>query len=384
MSCPATGIKDFPIQNNVTITQTLNDSIFEPSTLEIQWGKRGTVPTFEQQNFLSEGVFQWGDQTTTLRLKSNLYRLKAVKLSEQLHQSFLLPEDKGLCIGEIVMIFESTTALIEKFVFLCIPILNKSTGSLSPYLESIRQDRLPGRPIGLNELMSSDKKYTSYSTCLQQVKEGKTTAVQAFVAVFTGGLFYPQNNLREVLRKMRAFSNLTSPPPLGTLVEGILPRTGNTLYLIANENDYKNFLRRSEMASSLDLSVDAGKRVDTTDSYKCVPLKPDENVKDNRIVIDTDKGIPLSQVLQEKQDEEGESKITPGMVERMIAAILGTAAGIFILSVLAYIFSLVTSENADTNFPWFVMKTKDMLPMVFVSMIVGIIGFLIGFFTSTT
>ena len=384
MSCPATGIKDFPIQNNVTITQTLNDSVFEPSTLEIQWGKRGTVPTFEQQNFLSEGVFQWGDQTTTLRLKSNLYRLKAVKLSEQLHQSFLLPEDKSLCIGEIVMIFESSTALIEKFVFLCIPILNKTTASLSPYLESIRQDRLPGRPIGLNELMSSDKKYTSYSTCLQQVKEGKTTAVQAFVAVFTGGLFYPQNNLREVLRKMKAFNNLTSPPPLGTLVEGVLPRTGNTLYLIANENDYKNFLRRSEIASSLDLSVDAGKRVDTTDSYKCVPLKPDENVKDNRIVIDTDKGIPLSQVLQEKQDEAGESKITPGMVERMIAAILGTAAGIFILSVLAYIFSLVTSENADTNFPWFIMKTKDMLPMVFVSMIVGIIGFLIGFFTSTT
>jgi hypothetical protein len=71
-------------------------------------------------------------------------------------------------------------------------------------------------------------------------------------------------------------------------------------------------------------------------------------------------------------------------VERMIAVVLGTAAGIFILSIIAYFFSLYTSENADPAWPWLLERTRDLMPMIFVSMVVGIIGFLIGFFTNTT
>jgi hypothetical protein len=88
-------------------------------------------------------------------------------------------------------------------------------------------------------------------------------------------------------------------------------------------------------------------------------------------------------VLDEKEAEQGLGKITPGMVERMIAAVLGTAAGLFILSIFAYIFTRVTSDDTATNFPWLVDQTKNLLPMVFVSMVFGVIGFLIGFFTST-
>ena len=93
MSCPATGIKDFPIQNNVTVTQTLNQSIFEPSSLEVQWAQRGTVPAF-QQNAFTEGVLNSGGQTTTLRLRGNTYTLKLVKLAEPQHKSFLVDAEK--------------------------------------------------------------------------------------------------------------------------------------------------------------------------------------------------------------------------------------------------------------------------------------------------
>jgi uncharacterized membrane protein required for colicin V production len=72
------------------------------------------------------------------------------------------------------------------------------------------------------------------------------------------------------------------------------------------------------------------------------------------------------------------------MVERMIAILLGTAAGIFILSVLAYLFSRVTSDTSEPQWVWLTMQTRNLLPMIFVSMVVGVIGFLIGFFTSTT
>jgi hypothetical protein len=292
--------------------------------------------------------------------------------------------DKESVNGEVVLVFESPTALTERYLFLCIPLLNKSTTSYSPYLEGIRQDRLSGRPVGLDDVLPSSKEYVSYSTCLRLVEQNKSTPVQAAVIVFWRGLPYPSSQLRDVCRKMKITPPLNAPPRLESLVQGLIPKSETTLFLISSEEVYKQYLRSSELPSSSSRFTDVGTRTDSTDSYKCVPLKPDETVKDNRILIDTDKGVPLSQVLKEKQEEQGEGKITPGMVERMIAAILGTAIGIFVLSVIAYIFSRVTSENTDTSFPWFLGKVKDLVPMVLVSMVVGIIGFLIGFFTSTT
>ena len=382
MSCPATGVREFTILNNVTITDVLNQSIFEASTLDVQWAKRGTVPTF-QQNYLNEGIYSSGEQTTTLRIRGNQYSLKIVKISEPLNTTLVSTDKNTPILAEITMVFSSSSAITEKFVFLCIPIFNRTPNSLSPYLEAIRQDRLPGRPIGLNDLLPTSKKYTTYTTCLHQVTGGTTNPVQAIVLVFTGGLSYPKAEFNEILKKMKDFQpSLQQAPPLGALLDGLMPRVGTSLFLISTENDYKTFLRTSELSGQSKDS--SGQRVDSTDSYKCVPLNPDQTVKNNRLIIDTDKGIPLTQVLKEKTEEQGEAKITPGMVERMIAIVLGSAAGIFILSILAYIFSRVTSDTTDESFPWLMDKTKDLLPMVFVSMVVGIIGFLIGFFTSTT
>jgi hypothetical protein len=243
-------------------------------------------------------------------------------------------------------------------------------------------DRLSGRPVGLDDLLPSSKEYVSYSTCLRLVQSNSSTPVQAAVIVFWNGLPYPF--LRDICSKMKKTPPITSPPRLESLVQGLIPKSETTLFLVTSEEVYKNYLRSSELTSTTSRITTDGKRTDSTDSYKCVPLKPDENVKNNRIIIDTDKGVPLSQVLKEKEQEQGEGKITPGMVERMIAVVLGTAIGIFVLSVFAYIFSQVTSETSGTSFPWFMGKVKDMVPMVFVSIVVGIIGFLIGFFTSTT
>lgn len=381
-------MKNFPIQNNVTVSQSLNQSIFEAPSLEIQWAKRGTVPAFTQNNF-TEGIYNSAEQTTTLRLRGNLYTLQFARLVQPQHKSFLSAQDKNLCNGEIVMLFESGGALTEEFVFLCIPLLNKATTILSPYLEAIRQDRLPGKPISLDTLLPSSKKYTSYTTCLQRTTSNVSSPVQAAVLVFTEGLSYPDAQLKEVLKKMKDFivksgqlapRYLTTPPALGPLIKGLVAMTGSS-FLIQSETEYRNYLRTSELTFQ---GQSSNRRTDSTDAYKCVPLKPDQDVKNNQIIIDTDKGVPLSQILKEKTDEQGQGQgqITPGMVERMIAAILGTAAGIFILSVIAYLFSRVTSDDSYENFPWFVDRTKDMLPMVFISIVVGIVGFLIGFFTS--
>jgi hypothetical protein len=388
MSCPATGIRDFPIQNNVTVTETLNQSIFEEASIEVQWAKRGTVPSFKYQGYFTEGIYGSDGQSTSLRFRGINYTLQFAKLVKAQHTGFLSPELKPLAIGEIIMGFVSPTALTEKYVIFSIPILNKTHSSISAYLESIRQDKLPGRPIGLDELLPFSKDYTSYTTCLQQVTSGNTTAVQANVLVFRKGLLYPKGFLDEVVKKINIpgpngrVVNSIIPPDLGSLPEGLMVKTNTTAFSISTEDQYRSYLRSSALLES-DKRIPGGRRVDSTDAYKCVPLNPDKMVKDKRLVIDTDKGVPLSQVLDEKKEDSGEAQITPGMVERMIAVILGTVAGIFILAVVAYLFSRVTSQNADIAFPWILDKTQHLLPIVFVSLIVGVIGFLIGFFTST-
>jgi hypothetical protein len=387
MSCPATGIRNFPILNNVPVTEALNESIYEEPSIEIQWAKRGTVPSFPSVNFFNEGMYNSGGQSTSLRFHGMTYTLQFVKLSKALHTGFLSADLKPLAIGEIVMGFLSPSALTEKYVLLSIPIVNKSHSSISAYFESIRNDKLPGRPIGLDELLPFKKQYISYTTCLQQVTSGNSTAVQATVLVFQKGLLYPKSFLDEVVKKINipgpngSVVHSTIPPDLGSFPDGLLPKTNIPSFLISTDAEYRSYLRFSELLEGSNKKP-GDRRTDSIDSYKCVPLKPDQDVKNNRLIIDTDKGVPLSQVLAEKKEEAGEAKITPGMVERMIAVVLGTAAGIFILSVFAYLFSRVTSDDSYENFPWFIDRTKDMLPMVFVSIVVGIVGFLIGFFTS--
>jgi hypothetical protein len=121
-------------------------------------------------------------------------------------------------------------------------------------------------------------------------------------------------------------------------------------------------------------------RVDSTDAYKCVPLIPDENVKDGKIIVDTEKGELLSQVLKDRSDDDnsGQGGLSPADVERTIAIVLGIAIGIFALSVLAYAITLATTGNAGPAWPWIREQFSKMTPYGFTTLIIGIICMLIG------
>lgn len=109
-------------------------------------------------------------------------------------------------------------------------------------------------------------------------------------------------------------------------------------------------------------------------------MNPDQNVRDGKIVIDTDKGVPLSQVLSEKIDSDTPSgSITPGDVEKIVAILVGTVLGVFVLSIIAYIITIYTSKNALDNWPWLRLQTSSLLPITMVAILMGGMGFAIGF-----
>jgi len=365
MSCPETGLKGFPIKIGFPIPSTLNPSIAEDLILDIQWGTKSVAPRFSGSQ-LEEGDANNTGSQTSLRIQGTQYYLRSVQLCQPLHTSFLEPSIKDSCRAELVFVFSSSGA----YATLCVPLLAGSTTEPSKYLEALRQDMLPGKPISLNTLLPNDLHYIHYTTCLTQIQSQQTVARNLRVLVFTAGLIYPDASITEIKRKIGSFPSIVLPDTLQ-------PGTPKN---IGSDTDYKGFFRYGLYTPSKSNSGDSRIRIDSTDAYKCVPLLPDQNVKDGQIKVDTENGELLSQVLKENDDQAASaSGPTPADVEKLIAIFFGISLGIFILIILAYVISLYTGTSTEKH-PWLFleMKIKETTPTYFIAMLVGIIGFVIG------
>jgi len=364
MSCPETGLKGFPVQVTFPIPSTLNPSIAEDLILDIQWGTKSVAPRFSGSQ-LEEGDANNTGSQTSLRIQGTQYYLRSIQICQPLHTSFLNPSLASSSRAELVFVFSSSGA----YAILCVPLLAGSTTEPSKYLEALRQDMLPGKPISLNTLLPSDLHYTHYTTCLTQIQSQQTVARNLRVLVFTEGLIYPDASITEIKRKIGSFPSVTLPD---TLQLGTPKKIGSDV-------DYKVFFRYGLYTPSRS-SGDSRIRIDSTSAYKCVPLLPDQNVKDGQIKVDTEKGELLSQILKEDDDQAAStSGPTPADVEKLIAIFFGISLGIFILIILAYVISLYTGTSTEKH-PWLFleMKIKETTPTYFIAMLVGIIGFVIG------
>lgn len=365
MSCPETGLKGFPIQVTFPVTTSLNASIAEDKMLDIQWGIKSVAPRFINSQLEEGDVNNTGSQTS-LRIQGIQYYLRSVQLCKPLHTSFLDPSIKDSCRAELVFIFSSSGA----YATLCVPLLAGSTDSPSKYLEALRQEKLPGKPISLDTLFPSDLHYIHYTTCLTQIKSQQTIATNLSVLVFTAGLIYADASITEIKRKLGSLPDVSLPDTLQL----------GTPKKIGSDTDYKGYFRYGLYTPSTSNSGDSRIRIDSTDAYKCVPLLPDQNVKDGQIKVDTEKGELLSQVLKDNDDDQASSSgPTPADVEKLIAIFFGISLGIFILIILAYAISLYTGTSTEPH-PWLFLelKFKEATPTYFIAMLVGIIGFVIG------
>ncbi len=383
--CSTFGIKDFPIVNSVPVVPSLNASIYEEVPLDIQWGPIATAPTF-----ITDGAFAnlgligpiSAASSTTLRLQGNSFSLLSVQLCEPQHKSLLPMSKQMACSGELILSFKAQTDRAENYIFLCVPILAQATATPSAFLEALRLGRLDGKPTSLlTVLPPEDKHYISYSTCLRRTEGARTTTKQARVLVYTAGLRYPNANLTELARK-RSGPSRTNPPvlPAMQMPDSLVKRTESQLTTITTEENYKSLLRYSQYYPTT--RPDSSRyRTDRLESYKCVPLEPSQNIKDGRIVVDTESGELLSQVVKDAESGEvRESKLTPALIEKIIAVIVALVLLAIVLLVLAYILASMTTPNADTFFGIVKQHLGTIAPVVFFSLLLGIVGFLLGVF----
>lgn len=387
--CSPFGIRDFPILNSVAVTPSLNASIYEELPLDIQWGPKATEPTFIQSGqYANLGFIEYLTDftlTTTLRLNGNSFTLISVQLCEPQHKSLLVQAKQSNCAGEIVMVFKTKAALTEAYVILSVPIVTQATSKLSSYLEALRTGQLTGKPTSLETLLPEDKHFISYSTCLERIESAGSSTKQARVFVFTEGLSYPAQNFQEIVNK------IVNPPPEQKVLPAIqLPdnlrdKTQALLFSITTETDYKSLLRYNQYYSKG--QPDSSQyRTDRLESYKCVPLEPSQNVKDGKIIVDTESGELLSQVLEDPQEGQGvkpRPRITPAMVEKVIAICVALVLIAFVFLILAYVVTNMTTPNADSFFGIVVQQRSTIAPILFFSILSGIIFFVLGIFLHT-
>lgn len=368
------------------MTPSLNALIYEEIPLDIQWGPKATEPSFIRDGqYANLGYLEYmgaGASTTTLRLNGNSFSMISVQLCTPQHAT-LLPQDKQRdCSGELVIGFKASNVISEEYLFLCVPILTRSTTTPSIYLEALRQGRLDGKPTSLLSVIPpSDMHYISYSTCLQRREDTKTSTKQARVFVFTEGLNYPAANFTEIARKITAsaVSGRVYLPAI-QLPDGLVDKSQAMLFSITTDTDYKSLLRYSQYYPK-GLPDSSQTRTDNLDSYKCVPLEPSQNVKDGKIIVDTETGELLSQVLKEKEDESGQrTKITPAIVEQIIAVCVAIVLVLFVFLIVAYIITSMTTGNADEFFKVIKQNANVVPPIIFFSVLAGLICFMLGIF----
>lgn len=386
--CSPYGIRDFPIINSVPVTPSLNATIYEELPLDIQWGPKATEPAFiNSGEYANLGFLEYmdsGASTTTLRLNGNSFNLISVQICIPQHASLLTKEKQKDCSGEIVLGFKATNNISESYLFLCIPILTRPTTSPSIYLEALRLGHLDGKPTSLlSVLPPNDQHFISYSTCLQRRESSGTSIKQARVFVFTEGLAYPAANFAEICKKIGIPVPGGPPLPAIQLPDGLMDKTQSTLFSITVEAEYKSLLRYSQYYPKA--PPDSKYREDNLNAYKCVPLEPSKNVKDGKIVVDTESGELLSQVLKDKEEvgEPSKSKITPAIVEKILAVCIAVVLIAFIFLILAYIIASMTTPNADSFFGVIKHHTGTIGPIVFFSTLSGVVCFVLGVFLYT-
>ena len=88
MSCLETGLKGFPIEIKISVTKSLNESIFEDLMMEILWGTKSVTPRFSG-TLLEEGDVNDTGSQTSLRIQGNQYFLRSIQICKPLHTPLL-------------------------------------------------------------------------------------------------------------------------------------------------------------------------------------------------------------------------------------------------------------------------------------------------------
>jgi hypothetical protein len=368
--CTGKVSQSFPIGLGFTPTQEIYDSIQSAFSVEINWAQRTTLPIFSNQAkaLIDESA------DTTARFQGTDYTLVSTQVTNATHNSWILNADaKSSNRLDFLCVFKSRIADTDfPFIFVVIPVISMDSASPeSNYLLALAGLCSDKKTLSVEDVLpSGDKRvFASYTTCLEPNGDN------ALVLVFLNGRYTSLKTTNAIYEV--AGRGPTTPWPSISVPTSISLTTPTSF----TQTQFEKSVRISHL---LTRQLKGGQfRADDTYAYTCVVMDPDKNVKDGKLLIDTNTGnpVPLDKVLAERervrQFEIPVSGLKPGQLEFAIAIFLGSLLGLLIIILIIYAIGRFRPGVTEYIFPdWL----KQMSGISITAILFAFIGFLIGIF----
>jgi len=362
------GNTSFPINPPTASDKALYESVRDTVAVEFNLGPRANAPIFANTD---EARIDEGGSGIYIRYNSLNYKIVQTQITKPQNKKWILSKATAANnVADITMTFKSSSSTADpKYIFVSIPILSQLSTVIDPlYIAALAGQNVNG-PFSLSQCIPSKGDYASYTTCLEPAP------FNAFCIVFYQGLLVNASTLDEMANL--AGNNGTWPafkaPNDVTIIS-----SGYSL----TPDAFRASVRINTVGAAQTTKMSAT-RTDDTSAYQCVPLDPDRDVANGKLIIDTSTGIPqpMTKLLgardSARKDAGGKPPLAPGEMETIIATFLGIILSLALVigGVYAYFWYrdgsldiLNTLPSWVREFPW----------LVFTAVIFCFSGFLIG------
>lgn len=360
-----------------------------PLVMNFQWAMRTSAPLFRDS---FSGVLLEEPTTTVLRHLNRAYTLVKIQFTPPAHQSWVIPATAQPRVKEeIVLSFRTSDRVNENepnTIILVVPVVRTESATPPPYLKSLANPNDMTAQISPRELIpvSQNNLYAYYSLCAQGMAQGDMTQ-HPLVIVFVRGLPLPEALMNSILANLNSanvepsFGNYEPPDGL-VFYSG----TGQTIEETSFPEWVKHAYNLLEPLTLQPTTQVIPKEV-PTDAFKCVPLNPETDIQDGKVIIDPTTGETLKRVQEEREAVKAEAKSTltiAAYTEHVKVGLSTLLAIAFVLLLLFIVYSGAGEVGVQGEqvgaFKRFVLYVKDLPLPVVTAVVAGFTGYLIGLF----
>ena len=366
------GNTSFPVIPPAASDSALYDSVRDTIPVEFNLGPRANAPIF--LNTAEARIDEGGSSGIYIRYNSLNYKISQAQITKPLNKSWILSAaTKENNVADLTLTFQSSSSTADpKYIFMSIPILRQTATVIDPlYIAALAGQNVAG-PFSLSQCIPSVNDYASYTTCLEPAP------FNAFCIVFYQGLPINGGTLDALARLAGnggVWPSFKAPTDV-TLTTSIPPITPDA---------FRASVRINKVGAAQTTKMSAT-RVDNTSAYQCVPLDPDRDIANGKLIIDTSTGIPqpMTKLLgareSARKDVGGKPPLNPGEMETIIAAFLGIILSLALVigGTYAYFWYRDGSLDILNSFPSWV---REFPWLVFTAVLFCFAGFLIGALT---
>jgi len=372
MPACGSGNTSFPVIPPAAADKALYDSVRDTIGVEFNLGPRANAPIFV--NTSEARIDEGSDTGIYIRYNSLNYKIVQAQITKPLNKSWILSAaTKNNNVADLTLTFQSSSSTADpKYIFMSVPILRETTTVIDPlYIAALAGQNVNG-PFSLSQCIPSVKDYATYTTCLEPAP------FNALCILFYQGLSVNGGTLDAMARLAGnggTWPSFKAPTDV-TLISSIPPITPDA---------FRASVRINTVGAAQTTKMSAT-RTDNTSAYQCVPLDPDRDVANGKLIIDTSTGIPqpMTKLLgareSARKDVGGKPPLAPGEMETIIAAFLGIilSLGLVIGATYAYFWYRDGSLDILNSFPAWVRESPW---LVFTAVLFCFAGFLIGALT---